>query len=282
MSVEGDVLAQGLRLAGATLLTTALVLSVLEERAIPPLRVAVPGALVLAAGCVTLLILTVAPVSERLDEPLLPLALEYLQHSRHGATLLLPMLPATFALLLWHALPASASAPTRRTVHGVMAATLLVLIALIAAGGHTATTRWEHAGMLVLAVHMACGIGWVALLLSLMPRWLRGEALGAVLTRVGNTAAGLVITLAAAGLFTAWMHGAPPPWSLAEDYARLLLMKSLVLALALGAAACNRLYLMRAAGIREPQIRRVVSMECTLLLLALGLAAWLSRTPPPG
>lgn len=282
MPWAADVLAQGLRLAGVALLTIALVLSVLQDRAIAPMRVAIIGTLVLAAGCVALLILTVTPLAERLDEPLLPLALEYLQQTRHGATLLLPLLPATLALLLWHALPGSASPILRRTVHWMMAAVLLALITLIAASGHVATTGWEHAGMLVLAVHMACGIGWVALVLSLVPRLLRGAALSLTLTRIGNPAAGLVITLAAAGLFTAWMHGAPPPWSLHDDYGRVLLMKSLVLALALGAAAFNRLYLLRLAVVREQLVRRVVGMECLLLLLALPLAAWLSRTPPPG
>lgn len=281
MPWAADVLAQGLRLAGATLLTTAVFLSVLGERAIAPMRLAIIATVLLAAGCVALLLLTVAPFAARLDEPLLPLALEYLEQTPHGATLLLPLLPAMLALLLWQALAALDSPTVRRLVHWLLAATLLVLVALIAAGGHVATTRWEHVGMLVLVLHMACGISWVALVLSLLPQLLRGDVLGSTLARIGNAAAGMVIVLVIAGVFTAWMHNALPPWSLHDDYARLLLMKSLVLVLALAAAAYNRFHLLRLATGSEHLLRRVVAIEALLLVLALGLAAWLSRTPPP-
>jgi len=282
MPWAADVLAQGLRLAGATLLTTALFLSVLGERVIAPVRLAIIATLVLAIGCVALLLLTVAPFAQRLDEPLLPLALEYLEQTRHGAMLLLPLLPAMLALLLWQTLPASGSPIVRHVVHWLLAATLLTLAALLAAGGHVATSRWEHVGMVVLAVHMACGIGWVALVLSLIPRMLRGDALGPPLAGVGNAAAGMVIILVIAAVFTAWMHNALPPWSVHDDYTRLLLLKSLTLVLALAAAAFNRFYVLRLASIREDLLRRVLAIEALLLMLALGLAAWLSRTTPPG
>lgn len=281
MEWGGDVSAEVVRLGGATLMGTALAFSLIGERCFKPNRVALAGALLLLAGSSALLLATVAPFAQRSGEPLLALALEYLERTRHGPRLMAPLLPAAFALVLFEVIRDTRAAMARRMIHGMLAVTLFAVPALMAAGGHTATGGWEHLGMIAQMLHMACGMGWVALVLSLVPGMMRGEPLADMLGRAGNYAAGLVVALIVTGVFTAWVHGASLPWALQEAYGRLLWLKTAVLVLALTAAGVNRVALRRVARLNAVLLRRMLGFEAALLLAALSLAAWLVRTPPP-
>lgn len=277
-----DVLAESLRLAGVVVMATAVALEWIETRRYPMLALVSVGAVMLAVGSVAVLLATVAPIAARLEEPVLALALEYFRTTSHGPQLLTPILPAVYAVLLAEGLRVVDAPGFRRGLCWMLAVTLVAVLALMAAGGHVASTRLEHLGMVLQIVHMAAGVAWVALVLALLPRLYRREPLAEILTRVGNVALALVIALLASGIVSAWIHGAPLPWPLDEAYGRLLLLKSAALALALAAAAWNRYVELRPPVINEPGIRRVLGLETLVLLTAMLLAAWLTRTPPPG
>lgn len=282
MTFGPDIVAELTRLGGVTLMATAVVFGLLDDARATTMRLTLLGTLLLLLGCFAVLLATVAPIAARLEEPLTALALEYFQTTSHGPKLLTPILPAIYSLLLIEGLRVVDSAGFRRALYWMLAASVLAILSLMAASGHVATTNLEHIGMFLQIVHMACGVAWVALLLYLLPRVFSGRPLAADLQRVGNTALLLVITLIVTGTGSAWLHGAPLPWPMDEDYGRLLLLKTLVLLLALAAAGWNRFIELPATAPNEARLRSVVGMEAAILLLALLLAAWLTRTPPPG
>ncbi len=277
-----DVLAESLRLAGIVVMATAIALEWVDGRRYPTLALVSTGTVMLAVGSVAVLLATVLPIARRLEEPVIALALEYFQTTSHGPKLLTPILPAVYAVLLAEGLRVVDAPGIRRALCWMMVATLVAALALMAAAGHVATTRLQHLGMVLQIVHMAAGIAWVALVLAMLPRLYRREPLAEILTRVGNVALALVVALVATGIASAWIHGAPLPWPMNEAYGQLLLLKSAALALALVAAGWNRFIELRPPVINEPGIRRVLGLETLVLLTALLLAAWLTRTPPPG
>ncbi len=277
-----DALAEAIRLAGVVVIATAVALEWLDERRHSALLLISVGMLLLSVGSIAVLVATVAPIAARLEEPVLPLALEYFRTTTHGPQLLTPILPAIYALLLAEGLRLVESPGLRRGLCWMLAVTLVAILALMAAGGHVATSRLEHLGMALQIVHMSTGVAWVALVLALLPRVLRREPLSDLLNRVGNVALMLVLALFASGIGSAWIHGAPLPWPMDEAYSQLLLLKTGTLLLALAAAGWNRFVELRPPVVNEPGIRRILSLEACVLLAALILAAWLTRTPPPG
>lgn len=285
MLPAGDVLAEAVRLAGATLMTVALGLVLLQWQRPRPLTVAIGGALLLTAGSLGLLIATVAPIAARLDEPVLAMARDYLQHSTSGPALLLPLLPALYALMLFDGIRTARSPGMRRGLSWMLAIALAATAGLIGGVGHSATGRWDHLAMILLAVHVICGVAWVGLVLALLPGLLpgllRGDALSGLLRRWGNVAAGLVFVLIMTGLAAACLHGTPPPWPLDDRYGQLLGAKLVLLLAALAAAGWNRHVELAHPAVRETRVRAVLGVEAVLLVCALTLAAWLSRTPPP-
>ncbi|MBF8223139.1 NrsF family protein [Halomonas sp. 328] len=274
-----DVLAELLRLVGATLLLCALGQQWLGESRPTPLTTALAGTLLLALGSLALLLATTGPLARRLEEPWLPLTLEYLHMTRHGQALFTPLLPALYALLLLEGLRGVTAPRPRRALYAMLGATLATIPALMAAGGHALGAPGGHPAMLALMVHLISALAWIALVLCLLLRLARGAPLGASLSRVGNLALALVIGLLASGLLVAWWHGARPP--LSSAYEELLLAKLGLLAAALGAAAWNRFRELPRPDGHERNLRRVLGLEALLLLTLLPLAAWLARTPPP-
>ncbi len=276
-----DVLAELTRLSGVVVVATTTTLGLLDDRRRNPFVPILIGTLLLASGCVLVLITTVAPIASRLEEPLLALALEYFQTTTHGPQLLTPILPAIYALLLAEGLRIADAPGFRQGLYWMLGATVVAMLALMAASGHVAITEWDHIGMFLQIVHMSTAVAWVAIVLALLPRLWTGQPLTGPLTKVGNVALTLVIILIVTGIASAWLHGARLPWPLAEDYGRLLLLKTSVLLLAIAAAGWNRFIEVPAAVNREARIRAVLGFEAFILLMALLLAAWLTRTPPP-
>lgn len=276
-----DVLAELTRLAGATVMATAVALGLIDDRRRNPFGLILVGTLLLASGCVLVLVATVAPVAGRLEEPLLPLALEYFQTTSHGPQLLTPILPAIYALMLAEALRVADSPAFRQALYVMLAVTVVAILALMAASGHVAVTEWDHIGMFLQIVHMAAAVAWVAIVMALLPRLWTAKSLVHDLSRIGNLALALVVILILTGTASAWLHGARLPWLLEEDYGQLLLMKTATLLLAVTAAGWNRFIELRAPVSHETRIRGALGFEAAVLLLALLLAAWLTRTPPP-
>lgn len=275
-----DVWPEALRLAGATLLLTAF-LRELRDPGRSRLAWGVLGLAGLATGGFGVLLATVAPLAARTERPLLPLALEYLEQSQHGPTLLLPIVPAVYGLLLWYGARSAASQGMRTGLYWMTGIALLAVATLLAYGGHGADEEgWEQFGMLLQAVHVTAGVAWVALVLSLVPALITGERLAHALQRFGNWALVLVLALVPSGLGATWLHGTPIPWPIDSPYGQLLTLKVLALALALAAAGWNRWIELPRRPVNETRLRRVLGLEAGLLTLTLFLAAWLARTLP--
>lgn len=276
-----DVAAELVRIAAITLFATGLARALAAPRLDPPMTIALTSTLLLAAGSIALVAATVLPFSRRVGEPLPALALEYLLDTQHGPTLLLPVLPAAYSLLLLHLWKQTRSPALRRTLALLTGAMLLGALAVMAASGHVATTNWEHVGMVAQILHMAAGVAWLAIVFALLPDLVRGASVAERLQRVGNVAAALVGVLAVSGLVVATLHGAPLPWSWGEPYERLLIAKTGILAAALAAAGLNRLAVRRLPAADPVRIRSALALETVLLGGALAAAAWLARTTPP-
>ncbi|MCC5872440.1 MAG: CopD family protein [Gammaproteobacteria bacterium] len=281
MTFGFDVLAELTRLSGVVVVATAVALGLLHDWPRNPFAFILIGTALLAVGCVLVIIATVAPIANRLEEPVLALALEYFQTTTHGPQLLTPILPAIYALLLAEGLRIADAPGFRRGLHWMLAVTVVAMLALMAASGHVAVTDWDHIGMFLQIVHMSAAVAWVAIVLALLPRLWARQPVAGELARIGDIALALVIILFVTGIASAWLHGATLPWSLAEEYNRLLLLKTATLLLALAAAGWNRFIELPNAAGPETRIRRVLGFETIVLLLALLLAAWLTRTPPP-
>jgi putative copper export protein len=281
MMFGADSVAEAVRLMGATLVCAALGLVLLDERSCAPLRVGLLGVVALALGSIALLFLTVAPIAQRFDESLPPLTLEYLEHSVHGRMLLAPVLPAAYALLMLGALRTAPAGPRRRVLCGMLGGALFCIAWLLAVGGHGSMEEDRRVETVAQILHLAAGLAWAALLLSLLPSVVRGDPLGGHLRRSGNVALGLVVVLVVASVISAWSRGVRLPVNSVDAYSLLIMLKAGVLLLALCAAAWNRLVELRSGLPSEPRLRWVVGFEAGLLLLAMMLAAGLSRTPQP-
>lgn len=280
MLLAWDTLAEAVRLLGVTAMGAALGLVLLRERRIAPFKVALGGGVLLTCGSLAMVVATVAPFALRREEPVLPLAVEYLQTTTHGPLLLTPILPAVYVLLLLDSLRTAEDPQLRTLLSWLAGGGLFAMGWLIAAGGHVEGGIEARIAMFAQVLHVASGLAWVALVASLLPRLVRREPLAIILHRVGGVALGLVIVLVTSGVVSAWLHGVELAWLRSESYGQLLLFKSAVLLLALAAAGWNRFVELR-GPLNELRLRRVLGGESVLLLLALWLAAALARTPPP-
>jgi putative copper export protein len=279
--IGADVVAETVRLAGVVLLAAASWQAVLGLTPAPPLRLAALGVAALTAGGIALVMLTVAPTAERLAEPLGALTLEYVESTRHGRLVLAPLLPGIYALLLLEALRNAGGPLFRQIVHWMLGSSAFAAAWLISVGGHGGMQEGENLEMLAQVLHVAAGLAWVGLLVALVPGALHRAPQASRLRQAGNAAFGLVVVLVACGLVLAWSHGVRVPGVAGEPYGRLLLAKSALLLLALGAAAWNRWRELHRESAREHIVRRLVLSEAAVLAAVVLLAAWVARTPPP-
>jgi copper transport protein len=149
-------------------------------------------------------------------------------------------------------------------------------LALLADYGHLLAGALWVGGVLALAI-----LAWIARPLS---RAERDALFRACLLRFSRLALPIVVVLALAGVYVA-LHELPSPSTLlTSSYGVTLLIKTFVFAGALSVGFYHRTVLIPRieAGAPVASVRRTLTLEASLLLLALCLAAILSQTAPPG
>lgn len=160
------------------------------------------------------------------------------------------------------------------------------LVATVAAGGawagrsHAAA---EHSllGWLVDLVHLVGGGVWLGSLavVAVVVRRRHGDERVVLIRRYGALALALVVVLAAAGTGTA--VALVPSWDALWDtgYGRLVLLKVGLLAGALGLAGASRWWALPRP--RRRPLRWLMSIETSVVLAAVAVAALLVNTAPP-
>ncbi|MGI9824422.1 cytochrome c oxidase assembly protein [Agromyces sp. Marseille-Q5079] len=175
-----------------------------------------------------------------------------------------------------------------RSHTGVAAVTILAFAALIplALQGHAAGAGSHTAASSALWLHVAASASWIGGLLALVlvHRKLQGVQAHTALKRYSTIALASFVVLVTAGTIGAAVRLSSPEQLLSTGWGLLLLGKVLIL-LILGAAGAyyRRGFLTQPAspGSSQRAIWRLVIAELALMGVASGLAAVLSRTPPP-
>ncbi len=177
------------------------------------------------------------------------------------------------------------------------------LLAVVVAGGHSATGRWQFAAFVSTWTHLAAASVWAGGLVGLtlvVPR----DQLWATAQRFSRLALGSVAVLVASGTLSAWRQMGTWRGFTDSSYGRWLLAKIVLIGVVLVAAALTRSLLRTAPEVAgrhhdEPvdavdeadRSRRVASattdlrwgvgIEATGILLVLAMTAGLTGSPPP-
>jgi len=182
-----------------------------------------------------------------------------------------------------------------RVVVTVGTAVALVSPSLV---GHSRAFPPQVLVILTDALHLAVGAVWlgglVGLAMSLPALAGRARAAAETLGRFSSFAAALLAVLVAAGAVLAWRIVGSWEDLFSTNYGRLLIVKVIIAALAIGIAAWNRYALLprilAATGNTErreaaTEIRRTVSAEASVLVAVLLVTGFLvnqsPRTAPP-
>ena len=176
---------------------------------------------------------------------------------------------------------------------GVVVAGGLVLSAAYA--GHGTLGRWPLTGTVATLVHlgaMAVWIGGLAMLLVVLWAGRRehrddGDTVGgagpvALAARFSGVAFGAVLAVVASGLVSAWRQVGSIDGLTSTTYGRLLIAKTIGVALVLaGAVASRRLVRHRVHGRSvSALLRRTVGAEVVMALVVLGLTSMLVASKP--
>jgi copper resistance protein D len=141
---------------------------------------------------------------------------------------------------------------------------------------------------LLLCLHLSCAAFWLGALapLLIVARGGSHSQFAAIAVRFGKIALGLVALLLSAGTLLLWtlIQNAAPFWS--SDYGHLMLLKLQSVAVLLGLAGFNRLYLtprlLQARANAVHRFRRSIQAEMVLgMLILLLTAAFTTLTGPP-
>ena len=176
-------------------------------------------------------------------------------------------------------LPTSRRRGSVTRLAGVAAAMAFALA--LSAQGHGAATPGRT---LVQAVHVAAASAWIGGLLVLAESAERGATSAHAVTTFSRIALWLVIVLGLSGILRAHAHVAFPSTELASDYGRVLVLKLVFGAGALGFAVRHRrVTLPRLAneGAVPRTFGRDVTAELVLAVCAVLAAAALGQLPPP-
>lgn len=159
---------------------------------------------------------------------------------------------------------------------------LMAIVAAAAAwAGRSHAAERSVLGWLVDLVHLVAGAVWLgSLAIIVVVAWRRrGDERLVLVRRYGRLALVLVVVLAAAG--TAAGVTLVPSWDALWDtgYGRLVLLKVGLLAGALGFAGASRRWALRRGQPRP--LRSLMSIEASLVVVAVAVAALLSNSAPP-
>jgi putative copper resistance protein D len=191
------------------------------------------------------------------------------------------------ALRLAGLLLAACALSLNRRLHIVAVAGAAVAAASFGWVGHVQALQPPAAAILFSCLHLIGVAFWVGALLPLL-RSTRESALeaGALARRFGTFAVAAVSLLVAAGLSMLWMlsHGRPEFWP--SSYGIMIAAKLLLVALLLGAAAANKLWL--TPRLMSGEVRAIVifrrSLQFELLavfFILIVTASFTSLTGPP-
>jgi len=178
-----------------------------------------------------------------------------------------------------------------------------VLVAAVAAfvapmmAGHAATGSDRGLASISLLLHAAAASLWVGGLvaLALVARSVPEHPaaafdLVASVSRFSVLALGCFVTVAGSGLVNAWVRLGSLSDLWRSDYGRLVLAKSVALAMLAGIGWAHRRYTipgLLAAGTEEAagprrQLVRLAGVEIVVMAATLGVAVGLAHTPTPG
>lgn len=198
------------------------------------------------------------------------------------------MLLGALGVLLWEWFGA---ARERRPLTWVAAGLVVAVAVSHAAGGHAAADGMSWLSIPLTVAHLTAVAAWVGGLVALLVVVTAGRSplsaaeRGAVVRRFSAAAGALVGVVIASGLVQAWVRVGSWEALFATAYGRLLLGKSVLLALALGAALLSRRLVQQrltepAAAVQTGRLRRTVLAEAVACAAAIALAAVLVATPP--
>jgi putative copper resistance protein D/copper transport protein len=214
------------------------------------------------------------------DAGLLP---EYLLRTQHGRAVLARI--ALAVLLAWVALRVSLSLRWGRAAYAALAVGLLMTFSLTS---HAAGVRNIVAIAADLS-HMVAAASWAGGLLYLgwAPVWpdhtSSAHPVAAAVNRVSQTGLVCVATIVATGVYASFLHLWGLPALTTSSYGRALLLKTVLVVAAIGAAGVNRWVLVPAASRPGGAARlgRMVRFESLLVVAILGVTGVLASQAPP-
>ncbi|SDD51644.1 cytochrome c oxidase assembly protein [Actinokineospora iranica] len=165
----------------------------------------------------------------------------------------------------------------------VLFAVALAGIVPVAVTGHSSSGGQHDVATNSLLFHLVAAALWVGGLVALLAHGRRrAEHLGVAATRFSKVALVCWIVMAASGVINAWVR-LPLSDLLDTSYGLLVLVKTTAL-LTLGVFG----YLQRERGVKavveqgsRAALVRLAGVEILIMLLTIGVAAALARTPPP-
>lgn len=159
------------------------------------------------------------------------------------------------------------------------------LSGVIAAGGHAVTGRFRFVGFAATVVHLAAMAVWMGGIVALLVLSLRGDRWRAA-AAFSPVALGAVSALALSGAVNGWRQLGSLSALTGSTYGRWLVVKLVVVALVVLAAAANRWLVRRGesvAWLSDPAaaLRSTVSFEALGMTFVLAATAGLVDSPPP-
>ena len=149
-----------------------------------------------------------------------------------------------------------------------------------AAADHAAVGLQPELALPVDVVHLTAMGLWLGGLVTLLVSFKTQVDLSSAAQRFSRVAAGSVVALVASGSYQAWRQlGSWSSW-FSTGYGRLLLIKVLVFACLLGAAALSRRWVIRRLEDKPSVLKRSVLTEAALAAVVLAVTALLVNSEP--
>lgn len=170
-----------------------------------------------------------------------------------------------------------------RTTVGLFLLAVLALIIPVAVAGHSAAGGSHDIATASLLYHLVAATLWLGGLVALLAANLRrSRHLSSATHRFSRLALVCWLVMAASGVVNALVRVSPADL-LGTTYGRLVLVKVLALAVLGVIGYRHRRHTIRALTWREDRrpLIRLAAVEVLIMLITIGVAAALGRTPPP-